>query len=66
MKKGGKSGASLTVRQTRSACGRNQEVHKTLNCLGLGRVGDKRQHVESPALRGMIRRVAHLVEVQSS
>lgn len=51
----------VVVRQVRSAIGTKPKHRGTLRALGLGRPGDRRVHRDSPSLRGMLRRVEHLV-----
>ena len=65
-----KSGASesggkktLTVRQIRSANRKPKEQEATLRGLGLGKIRRERILEDTPAVRGMIRKVQHLVEV---
>ena len=53
----------LTVRQTGSPIGRKPEQRQTLIGLGLNKVGRTKELEDTPAVRGMIRKVAHLVEV---
>ncbi|MBU6422761.1 MAG: 50S ribosomal protein L30 [Chloroflexi bacterium] len=54
----------VVVTQKKSAIGEKEGARGTLRALGLGAPG-KRAHLEdTPQLRGMLRRVAHLVEVQ--
>ncbi|MEZ5986385.1 50S ribosomal protein L30 [Hyphomonas sp.] len=57
------SKAKLTVRQTGSPIGRKPEQRQTLVGLGLNKVGRTKELEDTPAVRGMIRKVAHLVEV---
>lgn len=54
----------LRVTQTRSANGRKPGQWETLLGLGLGRVGRRRELSDSAAVRGMLRKVAHLVKVE--
>ena len=53
----------LVIRQHKSAIGEKQAAKGTLQALGLRRTGQRVSHEDTPALRGMLRRVAHLVEV---
>jgi len=53
----------LTVRQVGSPIGRKPEQRQTLVGLGLNKVGRTKELEDTPAVRGMIRKVAHLVEV---
>jgi large subunit ribosomal protein L30 len=55
---------TLVVKQTGSPIRREHTQRETLRGLGLGRVGHHRELEDTPAVRGMIRKVAHLVEVQ--
>lgn len=53
----------ITVRQVRSANGANPRQRDTLRSLRLGRIGREAKVADTPQLRGMLRVVAHLVEV---
>jgi large subunit ribosomal protein L30 len=53
----------LDIRQHKSAIGEKQAAKGTLKALGLRRTGQRVSHEDTPALRGMLRKVAHLVEV---
>lgn len=55
--------SKLTIRQTGSPIGRKPEQRQTLIGLGLNKVGRTKELEDTPAVRGMIRKVAHLVEV---
>ena len=57
------SKSKLTVRQTGSPIGRKPEQRQTLVGLGLNKVGRTKELEDTPAVRGMIRKVAHLVGV---
>lgn len=54
----------LRVTQTRSPVGRKPGQKETLIGLGLNRIRRTRELVDTPAVRGMIRKVAHLVKVE--
>jgi large subunit ribosomal protein L30 len=54
----------VKVTLRRSAIGTNPSQRKTLLGLGLGRIGRSVIVKDSPAIRGMIRTVAHLVETE--
>jgi len=58
-----KAGKTVTVRQVRSGARKPKEQEATLRGLGLGRIRRTRTLEDTPAVRGMIRAVAHLVEV---
>jgi large subunit ribosomal protein L30 len=54
---------TVTVRQIRSANRKPAIQAATLKGLGLGKVRRTRTLEDTPAVRGMIRAVAHLVEI---
>lgn len=54
---------TVTVRQVRSAARRPKEQEATLKGLGLGKINRTRTLEDTPAVRGMINAVSHLVEV---
>ncbi len=56
--------ATIEIKQVRSGIGTKPKHRGTLRALGLGRIG--RTHVlpDRPEIRGMVARVAHLVEVR--
>lgn len=58
-----KSGPTLTVRQTGSPIRRTADQRATLVGLGLGRMGRVRVLEDTPAIRGMVRKVRHMVEI---
>jgi large subunit ribosomal protein L30 len=53
----------LVIRQHRSSIGEKIAARRTLEALGLRRTGQTVEQTDSNAVRGMLRRVAHLVEV---
>jgi large subunit ribosomal protein L30 len=53
----------ITVRQTGSPIRRTKDQRATLKGLGLNRVGRTKTLEDTPAIRGMIAKVAHMVEV---
>jgi large subunit ribosomal protein L30 len=58
-------GATVTVRQIASAAGRLSNQRATLKGLGLDKLNRVRTLEDTPAVRGMIARVHHLVRVES-
>jgi large subunit ribosomal protein L30 len=54
---------TVTVRQVRSQARRPAVQEATLRGLGLGKIGRQRTLEDTPAVRGMIRAVSHLVRV---
>ncbi len=55
--------AKITVRQTASPIRRKSDQRATLMGLGLNRIGRTRVLEDTPSVRGMIAKVAHMVEV---
>jgi large subunit ribosomal protein L30 len=54
----------LRVKYVRSAIGYDRRQRLTVEALGLRRLGDVREHDDTPAVRGMIHKVVHLVQVE--
>ena len=55
---------TVLVTQTKSAIGRLGSQRQTLIGLGLNKIGRTRELEDSPAVRGMINKVKHLVRVE--
>ena len=55
--------AKVKVRQTGSPIRRTKDQRATLVGLGLNKVGRVSELEDTPSVRGMIAKVAHLVEV---
>jgi large subunit ribosomal protein L30 len=53
----------VRIKQVRSGIGHTVRMNATLEALGLRHHQAEVVHKDSPALRGMIKRVRHLVEV---
>ena len=56
--------ADVALKQVRSTNGASGAQRATLRSLKLGRIGTEAKHADTPQLRGMIRKVDHLVEVR--
>ncbi|WP_411818069.1 50S ribosomal protein L30 [Hyphococcus sp. DH-69] len=54
---------TLKVRQTGSPIRRPADQRATLVGLGLNKIGRERELEDTPAVRGMIKKVSHLVEI---
>lgn len=54
---------TLKVRQTGSPTRRPQDQRATLVGLGLNKIGRVRELEDTPSVRGMIRKVSHMVEI---
>jgi large subunit ribosomal protein L30 len=57
--------AKLRLRQVRSAIGQSPRHRGTLRALGLGKIGRTAEHDDNAVIAGMLRKVRHLVEVES-
>ena len=55
--------ADVQIKQVRSSNRASRPQRQTLRALRLGRIGREASYPDSPQLRGMIRTVSHLVEV---
>ena len=56
--------ARLKVTQTRSPIGGTHNQRETLRSLGLKRMRDVVVQEDRPEIRGMVRAIAHLVQVE--
>ncbi len=54
----------LKITQVRSAIGTPSDQKRTVRALGLKRLNDSVEQVDSPSVRGMIFKVKHLVKVE--
>ena len=57
--------ATVTVKQVGSPIGRQKDQKQTLVGLGLNKMNSVRELEDTPAVRGMINKVSHLVEIVS-
>ena len=58
-----KKKATVTVIQTGSPIGRPKDQRATLIGLGLNKIGRKSELEDTPSVRGMIKKVQHLINV---
>lgn len=54
----------LKITQIRSIIDRPERQKRTIKALGLGRPNYFKIHNDTPQIRGMIRKVSHLVKVE--
>ena len=59
-----KENKTLFVTLVRSPIGYTKDQKQTVLALGLRRMHQTIEHQDTPALRGMIRKVEHLVQVE--
>ncbi len=64
--KRGKPAATVTVTQIGSPIGRRKDQRQTLIGLGLNKMHRTRELEDTPAVRGMIEKVKHLVRVEAA
>ena len=56
--------SKIKIIQTRSIIDRPKDQKRTIEALGLGRPNWERVHTDTPQIRGMVRKVTHLVRVE--
>ena len=56
--------AKLRVTYIRSGIGRPEKHRRVIQALGLRRLNQTVEHQDNPAIRGMVRKVAHLVRME--
>jgi large subunit ribosomal protein L30 len=54
----------IKIKQVKSAIGRLGNQKRTIKALGLKKLGSVVEHDDTPAIRGMINTVRHLVKVE--
>lgn len=59
-----KMGRTLRITQRKSGTGYSFKQKRTLKALGLSKIGRTREVEDGAEIRGMLTRVAHLVEVE--
>jgi large subunit ribosomal protein L30 len=58
--------AELVIKQVRSANGATPRQRDTLRTLRLGRIGSQTTRSDSPTVRGLIDKIAHLVTIEGA
>ena len=64
MPKKTKSDKSLRVTLVKSPIGYSKDQKATVRALGLRRVNQIVEHNDSPAIRGMLNKVVHLIKIE--
>ena len=59
-----KTSGTLKIKWVRSFIGCSRDMRQTIRGLGFRRMQQTVEHVDSPAVRGMILKVRHLVTVE--
>jgi large subunit ribosomal protein L30 len=57
---------TVRVKYVKSAIGSTERQKRTLRALGLKRLGDEVELPRTDAVRGMIRKISHLLEVEGA
>jgi large subunit ribosomal protein L30 len=60
------SGKQIKLTLVRSSIGYTQVTKATVRALGLRRINHTVTHTDSPALRGMINKVSHLIKIEEA
>ena len=58
--------AKLNVKLVKSTIGCKKDQIATVKALGLHKIRDVKVHNDTPQIRGMIKKVSHLVEVEEN
>ncbi len=53
----------VKIKLIRSYYGSKEDQIRTLKALGLTRLNQVKEHIETPSIKGMVFKVKHLVEV---
>lgn len=61
-----KKDKTIKVTLTRSVIGEKPKTRATVEGLGLRRIHQTVEQVDSPSLRGMLAKVSHLIEVEEA
>lgn len=56
----------IKVTQVKSAIGRTKDQKRTLEALGLKKIGHAIEHDDTPNILGMINKVKHLVSAEET
>ncbi|MCL1932193.1 MAG: 50S ribosomal protein L30 [Candidatus Azobacteroides sp.] len=56
--------ATIKIKQVRSRIRRPKDQKRTLDALGLKKMGRVVEHDDNPAIRGMIKKVKHLISIE--
>jgi large subunit ribosomal protein L30 len=59
-------GKTIKIRQVKSIIGTKREHREVIKSLGLRRIRDEVERPDTPAVRGMVRKVQYLLEVEES
>ena len=54
----------IKIKQVRSTINRSKKQKATIQALGLGKINKTVEHEETPQIKGMVEKVAHLITVE--
>ncbi|HLP51630.1 MAG TPA: 50S ribosomal protein L30 [Chitinophagales bacterium] len=57
--------AKVRITKTKSTIEKDERQKRTIKALGLNKIGSSAEVENTPAIAGMIRKVAHLVKVEN-
>jgi large subunit ribosomal protein L30 len=60
------SASKLQIKWVKSSIGQSRRQKDTIRALGLRKLGDVVEQADTPAIRGMIDKVSHLVQVEET
>lgn len=55
--------ATIKIKQTKSRIGAPRDQKQTLDALGLTKMNRVVEHEDTPSIRGLVRKVQHLVTI---
>lgn len=58
--------AKIKVTKVKSAINRTQSQKRTLESLGLSKIGQTVVHEDTPSILGMVNKVKHLISVEET
>ena len=58
--------AKIRVKKVKSAINRTKNQKRTLEALGLKKIGQVVEHEDTPNILGMVNKVSHLVSVEEA
>jgi len=54
----------VLITKVRSTINRPKDQKRTMEALGLRKIGQSREHVLTPQVEGMIKKVKHLIKIE--
>lgn len=55
--------AKIKIKYVHSPIGRKPDQKETVRCLGLSRLNQVKEVEDSPSIRGMLKKIPHLVQI---